>query len=116
MPISLSRRQFLVGTAGAVAAAALGDGFLIEPVSIDVTRRVVPPPGLPRELAASRTACIPDVPPHGGIHRAPRPPLTQLARERPPRGALPGTISTRRRDLEDLVAFAGRARGTVATV
>src|SRR2546426_171379 len=50
MPISLSRRQFFVGTAGAVAAAALGDGFLIEPVSIDVTRHDVPIPGLPHEL------------------------------------------------------------------
>src|SRR2546426_1065716 len=48
MPISLSRRQFLLGTA-AVAAAALRDGLLIDPVSIDVTRHDIPIPGLPRE-------------------------------------------------------------------
>src|SRR5207247_7901610 len=66
MPISLSRRRFLVGTAGAIAAAALGDGFLIEPVSIDVTRHAVPIPGLAHELAGSRIACTPA----GHLHRA----------------------------------------------
>src|SRR6266705_3242021 len=70
MPFPLSRRRFLVGTAGAVAAAALGDGFLIEPVSIDVTRHDVPIPGLPHELDGFRIACITDVHLHRGIHRA----------------------------------------------
>ena len=116
MPISLSRRQFLVGAAGAVAAAALGDGFLIEPVSIDVTRHDVPIPGLAHELDGFRIACITDVHLHRGIHRAARATLTQLARERPHLVALTGDICNRRRDLEDLVAFAGQARGTVATV
>src|SRR5437660_11858508 len=112
----LSRRQFLVGTGAAVAAAALGDGFLIEPVSIDVTRHEVPIPGLAHELDGFRIACITDVHLHRGIHRAARATLTQLARERPHLVALTGDICNRRRDLEDLVAFAGQARGTVATV
>src|SRR5438309_108623 len=68
----LSRRQFLVGTGAAVAAAALGDGFLIEPVSIDVTRHDVPIPDLPHELDGFRTACITHVQLHSGIHRAAR--------------------------------------------
>src|SRR6266550_3870630 len=119
MPISLSRRQFLVGTAAAAAAAAaaaLGDGFLIEPVSIDVTRHDVPIPGLAHELDGFRIACITDVHLHRGIHRAARATLKLLARERPHLVALTGDICNRRRDLEDLVAFAGQARGTVATV
>src|SRR5205809_3973616 len=111
----LSRRQFLLGTAAA-AAAALGDGFLIEPVSIDVTRHDVPIPGLAHELDGFRIACITDVHLHRGIHRAARATLKQLARERPHLVALTGDICNRRRDLEDLVAFAGQAHGTVATV
>ena len=116
MPISLSRRRFLIGTAGAAAAAALGDGFLIEPISIDVTRHDVPIPGLPHELDGFRIACITDVHLHSGIHRAARATLEQLARERPHLVALIGDMCNRRIDLEDLVAFAGHARGTVATV
>src|SRR5881397_126434 len=116
MPIPLSRRRFLLGTAGAVAAAALGDGFLIEPVSIVVTRHDVPIPGLPHELDGFRIACITDVHLYRGIQRAARATLEQLARERPHLVALTGDICNRRIDLEDLVAFAGQARGTVATV
>ena len=37
-PPSLSRRQFLSATAGALGAAALGDAFLREPTAIAVTR------------------------------------------------------------------------------
>ena len=116
MSFPLSRRRFLVGTAGAVAAAALGDGFLIEPVSIDVTRHDVPIPGLAHELDGFRIACITDVHLHRGIRRAARATLEQLARDRPHLVALTGDICNRRRDLEDLVAFAGQAHGTVATV
>ncbi len=116
MPIPLSRRRFLIGTTGALAAAALGDGFLIEPVSIDVTRHDVPVPDLPPELEGFRIACVADVHLHSGIHRPARATLEQLARERPHLVALIGDICNRRIDLEDLVAFAGRARGAVATV
>src|SRR5437867_1977707 len=83
MPISLSRRRFLVGTAGAVAAAALGDWFLIEPVSIDVRRDDVPIRGLPRELDGFRIACITDVHLHGIINGATRATLQPPARQRP---------------------------------
>src|SRR5437667_126767 len=116
MSFPLSRRRFLVGTAGAVAAAALGAGSLIEPVSIDVTRHDVPIPGLPHELDGFRIACFTDLHLHRGIHRAARATLEQLARDRPHLVALTGDICNRRRDLGDLVAFAGQARGTVATV
>ena len=116
MPISLSRRRFLVGAAGALGAAALGDGFLIEPVAIQVSRHDVPMPGLPRELDGLRIACVTDVHLHRGIHRAARATLAKLARERADVVALIGDTCNWRTDLEDLVAFAGRARGSVATV
>src|SRR5882762_5534123 len=116
MPISLSRRRFLVGAAGALGAAALCDGFLIEPVAIKVTRHDVPMPDLPRELDGLRIACVTDVHLHRGIHRAARATLAQLARERPHVVALIGDICNEHTDLEDLVTFAGRARGSVATI
>jgi predicted MPP superfamily phosphohydrolase len=116
MPISLSRRRFLTLATGALGAAALGDGFLIEPTAIDVTRHDVPVPGLPDELEGFRIACVTDVHLHGGIHRPARATLERLARERPHLVALIGDICNHRDDLEDLVAFAGRARGSVATV
>ena len=116
MPISLSRRQFLVGTAGAVAAAALGDGFLIEPTAIEVTRHDLVVPGLPHELDGFRIACITDVHLHKRIHRPARATLDLLERERPHLVALIGDICNRRIDLEDLVAFTRSARGSVATV
>jgi len=116
MPISLSRRRFLVGAAGALGAAALGDGFLIEPVAIQVSRHDLPMPGLPRELDGLRIACVTDVHLHRGIHRAARATLAQLARERADVVALIGDTCNWRTDLQDLVAFAGRARGSVATV
>src|SRR5258708_28266556 len=116
MPISLSRRRFLVGAAGALGAAALGDGFLIEPVAIQVSRHDVPMPGLPRELDGLRIACVTDVHLHRGIHRAARVTLAKLARERADVVALIGDTCNWRADLDDLVALAGRARGSVATV
>src|SRR5204863_5877422 len=63
-----------------------------------------------------RTASITDVHLRGGTPPAARTTLTQLARERPHLVALSGDICNRRRDLEDLAAFAGQARGTAATV
>jgi uncharacterized protein len=116
MPISLSRRRFLTLATGAVAAAALGDGFLIEPAAIAVTRHDVPVPGLPDELEGFRIACVTDVHLSGGIHRPARATLERLGRERPHLVALIGDICNHRDDLADLVAFAGRARGSVATV
>src|SRR5438094_10586246 len=116
MPIPLSRRKFLIGTAGAVAAAALGDGFLIEPAAIDVTRHDLVVPGLPPELDGFTIACVTDVHLHDGIHRPARATIERLARERPHLVALIGDICNHHDDLEHLVAFARQARGTVATV
>ena len=116
MPISLSRRRFLVGAAGALGAAALGDGFLIEPSSIVVTRHDIPVPGLPHELEGFRIACVTDVHLDNGIHHPARATLEHLARERPHLVALIGDICNERIDLKDLVAFARRAAGSVATV
>jgi len=116
MPLSLSRRRFLTVATGALGVAALGDGFLIEPTAIAVTRHDIPVPGLPDELDGFRIACVTDVHLHGGMHRAARATLERLARERPHLVALIGDICNRRIDLDDLVAFAGRARGSVATV
>src|SRR2546426_10090575 len=116
MPISLSRRRFLVGTAGAVAAAALGDGFLIEPTDIEVTRHDLTVPGLPHELEGFRIACITDVHRHRGTHRPARATLALLERERPHLVAMIGDICNHFGDLEHLTAFARAARGSVATV
>jgi uncharacterized protein len=112
----LSRRQFLLATAGALGAAVLGDGFLIEPAILDVTRHDIPVPGLPSELEGFRIACITDVHLHRGVHRAARATLAQLARERPHLVALIGDICNTRSDLEHLAGFARQARGSVATV
>jgi len=116
MPISLSRRRFLVGTAGAVVAAALGDGFLVEPTAIEVTRHDLVVPGLPHELEGFRIACITDVHLHKGIHPPARATLELLGRERPHLVALIGDICNHFHDLEHLTAFARAARGSVATV
>jgi len=116
MPIPLSRRKFLIGTAGAVAAAALGDGFFIEPAAIEVTRHDLVVPGLPHELDGFRIACVTDVHLHDGIHRPAHATLELLARERPQLVTLVGDICNHREDLQSLIAFARRAHGTVATL
>jgi len=116
MPLSISRRRFVVGAAGALAAAALADGFLVEPGAVQVTRHDVPVPDLPPELEGFRVACVTDVHLTDGVHRAARETLELLARERPHLVALIGDICNHRRDLEHLVSFARHARGTTATV
>ena len=112
----LSRRQFLIGTAGAVATAALGDGFFIEPAAIEVTRHDLVVPGLPPELDGFRIACVTDVHLNQGIHRPAHATLELLARERPQLVALVGDICNHLEDLESLIAFARGARGSVATI
>ncbi len=116
MPRSLSRRRFLALSVGALGAAALGDGFLIEPTAIEVTRHDVPVPGLPPDLDGFTIACVTDVHLHDGINRPARATIERLARERPHLVALIGDICNHHHDLEHLVAFARQARGTVATV
>src|SRR2546427_3648825 len=55
---TLTRRHFLAATAGALGAAALGDGFLLEPAAVQVTRHELPIPGLPAALDGVRIACL----------------------------------------------------------
>ena len=116
MPLSLSRRRFLALSTGALGAAALGDGFIIEPAAIEVTRHDVPVPGLPPQLDGFTIACVTDVHLQTWIHRAARATIRLLARERPHLVALIGDICNHYEDLETLAAFARQARGTVATV
>src|SRR2546430_4072736 len=118
MPVSISRRRFLgvaAGAAGALGAAALADGFLIEPGAVEITRHDVPVPGLAPDLAGLRVAAISDVHLAGGVHVAARASLAQLARERPGVVVLIGDICNQRSDLAHLVAWARDARGTRAT-
>ena len=110
-----TRRHFLATAAGALGAAALGDGFLVEPTAVDVTHHDVPIPGLPPALDGVRIACLADVHLHRGISRAARAALEHLDRERPEIVVLAGDICNKRRDLPLLTSWAHDARGTLAT-
>ena len=111
----ISRRRFLLGSAGVVSAAALGDAFLVEPTAIDVTRHDLPVPGLPPGLAGLRIACVTDVHLSGGVSRGARALVARLAVERPDIMLLAGDICNRRDDLPTLAAWVRDARGSVAT-
>ncbi|PYO78920.1 MAG: metallophosphoesterase [Gemmatimonadetes bacterium] len=117
MPISLTRRQFVLGATGLLGAAALGDGFLVEPTAIQVSRHDLVVPGLGPDLENLRIACISDVHLHHGVPRAAAAALPRLAGERPPPDVvvLIGDICNRRSDLASLTAWARDARGTRAT-
>src|SRR2546422_631730 len=110
---TLTRRHFLAATAGALSAAALGDGFLVEPTAIDVTHHDVPIPGLPPALDGVRIACLADVHLHDGVSRAARAALEHLDRERPEIVVLAGDICNHQRDLPTLTAWARDACGYV---
>ena len=111
----LTRRHFLAATAGALGAAALGDGFLLEPAAVQVTRHELPIPGLPAALDGVRIACLADVHLHRGISRAAHAALEHVDRERPEIVVLAGDICNKRGDLPTLTAWARDARGTLAT-
>lgn len=115
MPLEFTRRRFLGAAAGFVAAAALGDGFLVEPTAIEVTRHDLLVPGLAPRLAGLRIACVTDVHLHRGVQPAARPTLALLAHERPEVVVLIGDIYNTRRDLAHLAMWARDARGTLAT-
>ena len=112
---TLTRRHFLAATAGALGAAALGDGFLLEPAAVQVTRHELPIPGLPAALDGVRIACLADVHLHRGISRAAHAALEHVDRERPEIVVLAGDICNKRGDLPTLTAWARDARGTLAT-
>jgi len=112
--VLMSRRRFVFGTA-AVGAAVLGDAFLIEPTAIDVSRHVVPVPGLPPGLSGVQIACLTDVHLGGGVSPAAHAALEVLARERPHVVVLTGDICNHEEDLPALIAWARDARGTAAT-
>jgi uncharacterized protein len=111
----LTRRRFLTTTGGALAAAALGDGFIREPAAIEVTRHDLTIPGLDPRLAGLRFACVTDVHLHHAFSRAARATLALLERERPDVVLLIGDICNYRRDLPLLGDWARAARGTRAT-
>jgi len=114
-PPLLTRRRFLTATGGALAAAALGDGFGREPAAIELTRQDLLIPGLDPRLAGRRVACVTDVHLHRAFSRAARAALALLERERPDVVLLIGDICNYRRDLPVLGDWARAARGTQAT-
>src|SRR2546423_7184649 len=111
----LTRRRFLTATGGALSAAALGDGFIREPVAIELTRHDLLIPGLDPRLAGLRLACVTDVHLHRAFSRAARATLALLERERPDVVLLVGDICNEREDLPVLADWARAARGTQAT-
>ena len=111
----LTRRRFLNTTGGVLAAAALGDGFIREPVAIELTRHDLLIPGLDPRLAGLRLACVTDVHLHRAFSRAARATLALLERERPDVVLLIGDICNYRRDLPVLGDWARGARGSEAT-
>jgi hypothetical protein len=101
-----------VGVAG---ATVLGDGFLLEPTAIEVSRHDLVVPGLGPDLENLTVACISDVHLHHGVPRSAEVALERLARERPDVVVLIGDICNRRSDLATLTGWARHARGTRAT-
>src|SRR5438045_3783817 len=106
----LTRRRFLTATGGALAAAALGDGFVREPAAIELTRHDLLVPGLDPRLAGLRVACVSDVHLHRAFSRAARAALALLERERPEVLLLIGDICNYRRDLPVLGDWARAVR------
>ena len=111
----LTRRRFLTTTGGVLAAAALGDGFIREPVAIELTRHDLLIPGLDPRLAGLRLACVTDVHLHRAFSRAARATLALLERERADVVLLVGDICNEHEDLPVLADWARAARGTQAT-
>src|SRR5207245_6190758 len=115
MAPTLTRRRFLGAAAGALPAAALGDGFVREPAAIELTRDGLGIPGPDPRLAGLRLACVTDVHLHRAFSRAARATLALLEHERPDVALLIGDICNRRSDLSVLGDWARAARGTQAT-
>jgi predicted MPP superfamily phosphohydrolase len=113
---SRSRRHFLATAAG-VGAAGLGlSGYAFGPAAttVELTRHDAPVAGLPGALDGLRIAHVSDVhlPANAG---AVRHALALLDAERPEVVILTGDIVEHYSALDELIAFARRARGAVAT-
>ena len=113
---SLSRRHFLAAAASAGAAGTGLSAYAFGPAAttVELTRHDALVPGLPSSLQGLRIAQLSDVhlPANAG---AVRHALAHLDEERPEVVILTGDIVERYHALDDLVAFARRARGTVGT-
>ena len=112
----MSRRHFLAATA-ATGAAGLGmSGWAFGPAAttVGLTRHDALVPGLHAGLDGLRIAQVSDV--HLPANRgAVRHALALLAQERPEIVLLTGDIVERATALDDLIAFARQARGSVGT-
>lgn len=113
---SLSRRHFLAAAATAGAAGVGLSAYAFGPAAttVELTRHDVQVAGLPASLRGLRIAQVSDVhlPANAG---AVRHALALLEAERPELVILTGDIVEHARALDDLIAFARRARGTVGT-
>jgi uncharacterized protein len=105
----------LLGAAGALCPATLGDAFLLEPGMVELGRHDVPVPNLPPALDGVRIACVTDVHLTTKVSAAARAALEHIARERPDVVVMTGDICNRRRHLPTLTAWSREARGTRAT-
>ncbi len=114
MPLSLTRRRFLATAVGALGAAAAGDGFLVEPGAVQVTRHDIPVAGLAPPLDGLRIACVTDVHLSHGVPRSGHVTLERLAHERPDVVVLIGDICNAWEDLATLAAWSRHARGSAA--
>lgn len=114
---TLSRRRFLLASAtvGAAGAGLAGCAFGPFASAVEVTRHDVPVPGLPGALEGLRIAHITDT--HfPANHAAATHALAHLREARPEVVILTGDMVEGPAGLDDLVAFAREARGTIATV
>ena len=115
-PGRVSRRHFLAATAatGAAGLGLSGWAFGPEATTVDLTRHDVLVPGLVAGLEGLRIAQVSDVhlPANPGAARSA---LALLDAERPEIVILTGDIVESHDALDDLIAFAQRARGTVGT-
>jgi predicted MPP superfamily phosphohydrolase len=112
----LSRRHFLAAaaTAGAAGAGLTAWTFGPEATTVHLTRHDALVPGLPSALDGLRIAQVSDVhlPANAGAARSA---LALLEAEQPEIVLLTGDIVEKASALDDLIAFAHRARGTVGT-
>ncbi len=112
----LTRRRFLMATAGAGVAGAGMSAYAFGPAAADVqlTRQDVLVRGLPPALDGIRVGLVTDV--HlPANQRAARRALDLLAGERPEIVVLGGDLLEHRHSIDELIEFARHARGSLGT-